>query len=117
MFVIPFIFAFYPELLLIDQALIDPSSPGKEFLPGYEDGVTVIALLWLLARLIFALYLIASALSRYDTGPLSMPWVLIRLAVAATVLAKAETIYLAAIAVGVGLLIVHRVMNRQSIAA
>jgi TRAP transporter 4TM/12TM fusion protein len=117
MFVIPFIFAFYPELLLIDQALIDPSSPGKEFLPGYEDGVTVIALLWLFARLIFALYLIASALSRYDTGPLSMPWVLIRLAVAATVLAKAETIYLAAIAVGVGLLIVHRVMNRQSIAA
>jgi TRAP-type uncharacterized transport system fused permease subunit len=117
MFVIPFIFAFYPELLLIDQALIDPSSPGKEFLPGYEDGVTVIALLWLFARLIFALYLIASALSRYDMGPLSMPWVLIRLAVAATVLAKAETIYLAAIAVGVGLLIVHRVMNRQSIAA
>ena len=31
MFAIPFVFAFYPELLLIDQALIDPSSGDKSF--------------------------------------------------------------------------------------
>ena len=36
MFSIPFVFAFYPELLLIDQALIDPSSASGAPLPGYE---------------------------------------------------------------------------------
>jgi len=114
MFVIPFIFAFYPELLLIDQALIDPTSPSKEFLPGYEGGVSFVSLLWLLARLVFALYFIASALARYDTGPLGLPWVLIRLAIAATILAKPEMIHLSAIAVGVGVLILHRIMHRES---
>ena len=117
MFVIPFIFAFYPELLLIDQALIDPTSPSKEFLPGYEGGVSFVSLLWLLARLVFALYFIASALARYDTGPLGLPWVLIRLAIAATILAKPEMIHLSAIAVGVGVLILHRIMHRESATA
>ena len=41
MFAIPFVFAFYPELLLVDQALIDPSSTAREPLPGYEDGINL----------------------------------------------------------------------------
>jgi len=47
MFVIPFVFAFYPELLLIDQALIDPSSADGAPLPGYENGVSAAAIAWL----------------------------------------------------------------------
>ena len=117
MFVIPFIFAFYPELLLIDQALIDPASPSKEFLPGYEGGVTWASLLWLIARLIFTLYFVASALARYDTGPLSMFWVFARLAIAALALAKPEMIHLSAIGAGVAVLVLHRVTLRKDATA
>ena len=42
MFTIPFVFAFYPEILLIDQALIDPSRLSNEPLPGYESGIQVV---------------------------------------------------------------------------
>ncbi|WP_375264967.1 TRAP transporter permease [Planktotalea sp.] len=117
MFVIPFVFAFYPELLLIDQALIDPASPNKDFLPGYEDGVVFTSLLWLLARLIFALYFVASALARFDTGPLPVPWVVTRLVIAGLIMAKPEMIHFSAIAVGLGILILHRFSQRQNATA
>jgi TRAP-type uncharacterized transport system fused permease subunit len=63
MFVIPFVFAIYPELLLIKPAVVDPSSEGARivFLPGYDGEIH-----WLLLRLVLALYLVASALSRFD---------------------------------------------------
>jgi TRAP transporter 4TM/12TM fusion protein len=117
MFAIPFVFAFYPELLLIDQALIDPSSPNGSFLPGYEGGVQILPLLWLIARLILALYFLASALSRYDARPLGMVWVILRLALAAGILARPEMIHLAAIALGVGVLVLHRLGGRNAAAA
>jgi len=114
MFFIPFVFAFYPELLLIDQALIDPASATKAFLPGYENGVQAGPLLWLLARLVFALYLIASALARFDTGPLGLPWVLLRLAVAVGVLLRPEAVHLGAIAAGIAVLVWHRMAARPT---
>ncbi|MEM7269343.1 MAG: TRAP transporter fused permease subunit [Pseudomonadota bacterium] len=114
MFAIPFVFAFYPELLLIDQALIDPSSPTGAPLPGYENGIQTGALLWLIARLILALYLVASALAAYDAGPLSMPWVLIRLGAAVAVLARPEMIQFAAIATAFGILAWHHFSARRA---
>ena len=97
MFAIPFVFAFYPELLLIDQALIDPTSPSKARLPGYENGVSITALVWLLARMVLALYLVASALAQYDAKPLSLVEVIIRLATAVAILVRPEYIHIAAI--------------------
>jgi len=114
MFVIPFIFAFYPELLLIDQALIDPSSSSGARLPGYENGIEFGALAWLLARLSLALYLIASALARFDAMALSPPWVIIRLAAAALILFKPETIHLTAVAFAIALLAWHYFSARRS---
>ncbi len=108
MFMIPFVFAFYPELLLIDQALIDPASPSKEFLPGYENGAEAGPLIWLMFKLVLALYFVASALARYDTGPLSMPWVIVRLAIAVGLLMRPEMIHFGAIALGLAVLVVHR---------
>ena len=108
MFAIPFVFAFYPELLLIDQALIDPASPNKDLLPGYENGVQFLPLIWLLAKLILALYFLASALARYDTVPLSMLWVLIRLGIAVCLLARPEVIHLSAVAAAIAVLVLHR---------
>ncbi|MEM7303467.1 MAG: TRAP transporter fused permease subunit [Pseudomonadota bacterium] len=97
MFAIPFVFAFYPELLLIDQALIDPSSPSRAPLPGYENGVEIGALLALLARLGFALYLLASALARFDRRAMpAWEWAA-RLVLAALVMFSPPTIYLPAI--------------------
>ncbi len=66
MFTIPFVFAFYPEILLIDQALIDPASPSGAHLPGYEDGASLAALAWLIFRFGVALILVASALAMHD---------------------------------------------------
>ena len=113
MFVIPFIFAFYPEILLVDQALIDPSSPTGAPLPGYENGVQFDSLMWLIARLILALYLVASALAAYDAKPLSMVWVVIRLLTAVGILMRLEVIQFGAIAFAIGLLAWHHVGARR----
>ena len=58
MFVIPFVFAFYPELLLIEPAVKDPTSGSGGYLPGYDGQVHIAALLFLIARLVLALYLL-----------------------------------------------------------
>ncbi|MBM1691326.1 TRAP transporter large permease subunit [Sulfitobacter geojensis] len=108
MFCIPLVFAFYPEILLIDQALIDPQSLNRSFLPGYENGVQVLPLLWLLARLALALYLVASALSRFDIAPLGAMWVTLRLAIAVGLLARPEIIHLSAIVAALAVLGHHR---------
>jgi TRAP transporter 4TM/12TM fusion protein len=107
MFAIPFVFAFYPELLLIDQALIDPSSPTNAPLPGYENGVSMGALLWLIVRLLLALYLVASALAGHDAAPLSKLWIAIRLATAVAVLMRPETVHMTAIAFMAAMLAWH----------
>ena len=113
MFVIPFVFAFYPELLLVEQALLDPASPSNAPLPGYENGLAPGALLWLLARLTLALYLLASALAAYDAKPLSTPWIALRLVTAALILVRPEIIHLAAIGTAVALLAWHHVTLRD----
>ncbi|MGX9355806.1 TRAP transporter permease [Roseobacteraceae bacterium S113] len=113
MFVIPFVFAFYPELLLVDQALIDPTSPSRAPLPGYENGVSLGALSWLLARLVLALYLVASALAAYDAKPLSAIWIALRLGLAIGVMARPEALHLSAIAAAAALLAWHHLGARK----
>lgn len=117
MFVIPFVFAFYPELLLIDQALIDPTSPTKAPLPGYENGVEFMALVWLLARLMLALYLVATALAGFDAARLNMWGVALRLGIALLVMMKPETVHLAGVAAAIAILAVHHLAARRSLIA
>ena len=107
MFTIPFVFAFYPELLLIDQALIDPKSPTNAPLPGYENGIDVVGLAWLLARLILSLYLVATALAKFDSKSLSLVEVVSRLVLALALLMKPEAIHFAALIFSAGLLTLH----------
>lgn len=113
MFAIPFVFAFYPEILLIDQALIDPSSVANTPLPGYENGIQPVALIWLLIRLVLALYLLASALAAYDAKPLSSIWILIRLATAVAVLMRPELVHFTAVAFAGALIFWHHLGARQ----
>ena len=112
-FAIPFVFAFYPEFLLIDQALIDPSSPSGAPLPGYENGVSWASFAWLIARLTLALYLVASALARYDASALSVPWVFIRLALAVFVMLRPEIIHIAAVVITIAMLVWHRIKGGE----
>jgi TRAP-type uncharacterized transport system fused permease subunit len=113
MFAIPFVFAFYPEILLIDQALIDPASPTGARLAGYENGVSLGALLWLIARLMLALYLVASALAGHDAARLSFPWILIRLAAAIAILMRPELVQFCALAFTAAMLAWHHMGARR----
>ncbi len=111
MFTIPFVFAFYPELLLIDQALIDPKSPSNAPLPGYGEGIDFLSLAWLLARLILVLYMVASALAFHDRHALSVIDVGFRLVLAVGILARPEIIQYTAIIFCLGLLAWHHFIS------
>ena len=95
MFVIPFVFAIYPELLLIEAAVLDPTSTGARvsYLPGYDGTVELTHLLWLLARLVLALYLLASALARFDRAGLALWETGLRLALATLVISTDTAVY------------------------
>ena len=97
MFTIPFIFAFYPELLLIEQAQIMQSIDGgisdkKMYLPGYDGTIQLAGLSWLLCKLAIMLYLVATALSRQDKFALPTFEVILRLVLAALILLKISAI-------------------------
>lgn len=100
LFTIPFIFAWYPELLLIEQAVtITDESGNATLIAGYSGEVELAALGLLLLRLILSLYLISSALTRFDFGPMPRWEVALRLLLAALVLWKTGAV----MAVGIGL--------------
>jgi len=117
MFIIPFVFAFYPEILLIEAAVIDPStSTGNEikYLPGYDDQVSWASLGWLLIRLMAALYLVASALAQYDLTKLPIWDCALRLVLAVLLLASDPIIYgIAIVATGL-LLALHFGLYRKT---
>lgn len=90
MFVIPFVFAFYPELLLISAATLSPETGvgAQYYLPGYDGSIHIAALIWLLLRLTVALFLLASALARFDQKALSWPEIGLRLLIASAIMAS-----------------------------
>ena len=105
MFVIPFVFAFYPELLLIDAAILDAGS--GTFLPGYDGEPHGVALVWLVMRIVVALYLLSSALTRFDRGPIGGGEMIARLLLAVAVVMADPLIYGPGLALAVALLAWH----------
>ncbi len=115
MFVIPFVFALYPEILLIEAAVIDPAtSSGStvEYLPGYDGTVDWPALAWLLVRMLLGLYLLASALARFDQSQLRLWDCAFRLGLAVAVLLSNPLIYGTATVVAIAWLIFHNLSQR-----
>ena len=107
-FVVPFIFAFYPELLLITDAILDPQATGgNAYLPGYDGSSMIGSLMLLLARLVFALYLLSSALSVFDRHPLAAWEVGLRLLLAVLLLSSVAALWIGAAVAAVALLIIH----------
>jgi|TARA_B110000483_G_scaffold71924_1_gene89627 TRAP transporter 4TM/12TM fusion protein len=108
MFVIPFIFAFYPEILLIEAAVIDPASLAAgetKYLHGYDGQLHLGALSILIFRLVFSLYLLASALAGYDRRKLAARQIILRLVLAGLIVAKPEWLYGPAMTIGFGMLL------------
>jgi len=119
MFIIPFVFAFYPELLLIPSAVLDPSSlpSAAQYLPGYDGERHYAALTWVLLRLVLALYLLASALAGFDRRSLSTLEVLLRIALMLLILLKPSIIHLPAFVAALVVLGWHYIRNRTVISA
>ena len=118
MFVIPFVFALYPELLLIEAAMIDPSSKDAgnvQYLAGYDGSIHLPNLALLLLRLGVALYLLSSVLAMYDRARLGSVEVCIRVALVVLLLTKLPVLFVPALIVAIGLLVLnHRSASRGS---
>jgi TRAP transporter 4TM/12TM fusion protein len=115
MFTIPFVFAFYPELLLITQAVIDPAT--GTFLEGYDGQIDILWLAFLMARLALALYLVSSAMAAYDQRELGKAQIALRILLAVLIMTKPIEIYGAASVAGVALIFAHAFTSKQIIAA
>ena len=113
MFTIPFVFAIYPELLLIDKAVIDPNS-GR-FLPGYDGSINPGWLFFLLARLGLALYLVSSSLAAFDRKAMGVIEISVRLAIAVLILVRPVEFYGPAIAAGAVVIGLHAFRNRGEV--
>ncbi|MFV0382650.1 TRAP transporter large permease subunit [Paracoccus sp. (in: a-proteobacteria)] len=118
-FLIPFVFAIYPELLLITPAIVDPSSgPGQvSYLPGYDGNLHPGALAWLILRIVAALYLISSVLAGFDRRKLAAWELAVRMALAILLLFKATAISGGAFVLAIGVILLHRQMVSRPQAA
>ena len=116
MFVIPFIFAAYPELLLIPQAVLDPQATGIVYLPGYDGTVDAGHIVLLCLRLAVALYLLASALAGFDFARLRAWQVVLRLALAVAIILHDPWIHGIATVAGVLSVVIHYIAARNAAA-
>ena len=114
MFTIPFIFALYPEMLLIKQAVIDPAT--GTFFAGYDGQIDLVWLGALIARLALALYLVSSAMAAFDQRALGAAQIALRVVLAVLVMAKPVEIYGVAVLAGIGLILVHAATSRKAAA-
>lgn len=80
-FIIPFVFAFYPTLLIIETFDLFP-------------------FIWIVARTCFCIWLFSSALSAFDRRKLSIPEIIIRFVAAFAVLVVNPMIHIPAIFIG-----------------
>ncbi|MBL6638928.1 MAG: TRAP transporter fused permease subunit [Planktomarina sp.] len=108
MFTIPFVFAWYPELLLIEEAVTITNEQGRRALiDGYSGAVDWPSLAALGVRIAVALYLMASALARFDKVTMSILEVALRLLAAVLILWKSALIMWIGLALALVLILGH----------
>ena len=100
MFIVPFVFAFYPDILLVKEV------------GGFQWDV----LLSICLRLLLCLWLLASAFSGHDAQSLGILEIIVRMALAAAVLYTDPLISTSAVALGVALIGYNYVLARRSVA-
>ena len=120
-FVVPFIFALYPELLLIDAAVLNPNYEAGDsslYLKGYDGMLDITALGLICVKLVVSLYLISSVLAGYDGRALKIQDIIIRLVLAFLILLSYQTISFAAFFMALAVVIIHHLqVKRQAVAA
>ena len=94
-FIIPFVFAFYPTILIVEEFSLLP-------------------FLWIVARTCFCIWLFSSALSGFDRRKLSAPEIVIRFVTAFTCLATDPIYHLPAVALGLALIAIDIRASRSS---
>jgi TRAP transporter 4TM/12TM fusion protein len=115
-FIIPFIFALYPEILLIEAAQINPNAAAgapDPYLPRYDGSVSFVALGLLLGRIVLALYLLSSALAGYGRQRLSWIGIVTRLALALLIMTNVQWVIWGAIIATLALLSASRLGSRE----
>ena len=85
-FIIPFVFAYYPTVLIIEE-------------------FSMLPFLWIVARTCFCIWLFSSALSAYDRRKLSIPEVVCRFVTAFAMLVPSVAIHLPAVGIGIALIV------------
>lgn len=94
-FIIPFIFAFYPTILIVEEFHLATFA-------------------WIVLRTMFCIWLFSSALSSFDRGKLTFVEVAMRFVAAFALLAFSPAIYLPALATGVALIFWDLLRNRTT---
>ena len=94
-FIIPFVFAFYPTILIVEEFSLLP-------------------FVWIVARTCFCIWLFSSALSGFDRRKLSVPEIVIRFVTAFTCLATDPVYHLPAVALGLALIVFDVHASRSS---
>jgi len=112
MFIVPFIFVFYPELLVINDAFIADKMTG-EFIPSRPNGFEIQQFLSIIPRTLLALYLISSALSNFDIKTIGNWEKYLRLGLAILILTIPISIHGPAVIFSLGLLFYHRKKTSQ----
>ena len=118
MFTIPFIFAFYPEILLIEAAQImqpldGDTSGGTVYLPGYDGTIKIASLFWVLSKLGVMLYLVATALSRQDRYALNNLEIILRVVLGVLILLKIPIVANTALMLTVIYLLYHHTLGAK----
>ena len=101
MFIVPFVFAFYPDILLVEEA------------GGFEWG----NLISICLRLLLCLWLLASAFSGFDALKLGWLEIVVRIALAAAVLYTDTLISSSAVVLGIALIVYNYSLAKRKMAA
>ena len=100
MFVIPFVFALLPGTAGDPGGAARIRRAAADTWPAMTGTLHWGALGWLLLRLALALYLLASALARFDRGPVGILELVLRLGLVVLVLHKAPEVHLTGLVAG-----------------
>lgn len=111
LFLIPFVFAFYPELLLINDAFLADTTTGS-YIAMRPNGFEWDTFASIMVRVILAIYVLSTAFSRFDACRLTRREVFFRIILAPLSLLAMPVVYLPATAVLIAVLIIHRVKAR-----
>ena len=90
-FIIPFVFAFYPTILIIEE-------------------FHFVSFVWIVLRTCFCIWLFSSALSGYDRRALSLPEIAIRFVIAFVMLSTNPLFHVPALVIGILLILFDRRM-------